>query len=136
MAVKKLLPQLKKQLQNLILFITIVSVLNGAFFNRIGFRIADKPYFNVVVNVIVHTFFRKSLVADNVINYSKRFVPNNLPPNPGKLLDENSIVTLFCAFLLFYHLLLGRNFLAVLFSSNMNGELSDAYKMALIKPPV
>ena len=111
-------------------------MLDGAFFNRIGFRIAEQPYLNIVVNVIAHTFFRESLVVDYVITYSKRFVPNNLPPNTGKLLEVNSIVTLFCAFFLFYHLLSGRNFLSVIFSDTINVELSDAYKTRLFKPPV
>lgn len=125
---------MKKHLQTLISYVLIISVLNGAFFNRIGSKIAERPYFTLVFKAISSVFLKMQVDNGEVVFYSKRFIPNNLPPNQSInfVKDCNN----------FYNNLVVHNQFAE--SSNekpkivfyyKNTSLSKAFKLLLIKPP-
>lgn len=125
---------MNKRLQSFILFVLIISVLNGALFNRVGPKIAEKPYLTMVFNAISSVLFKKQMDNDHALLYSKRFVPNNLPPN--QLLSFEKEYNKY-----YQNLVLKNQFgetaevkSKIVFYFK-NGALSKAFKMLLIKPP-
>lgn len=125
---------MNKHLQTFILYVLIISVLNGAFFNRIGSKIAERPYFTLVFKAISSVLFKKQMDNDDALLYSKRSVPNNLPPNQLLSLEKE--------YSQYYHNLLIKSQFGetsvekskIVFCFK-NAALSKAFKASLIKPP-
>ncbi len=125
---------MNKHLQTFILYVLIISVLNGAFFNRIGSKIAERPYFTLVFKAISSMFFKKQMDNENALLYSKRSVPNNLPPNQLLCFEKE--------YSQFYNNLQIKNQFgetsvekSIIVFYFKNAALSKAYKVLLIKPP-
>ncbi|MFA9215295.1 MAG: hypothetical protein ACEQSR_15885 [Candidatus Methylacidiphilales bacterium] len=125
---------MNKRLQTFILYVLIVSVINGAFFNRIGSRIAERPYFTLIFNTISSVFFKIQLDDVDALLYSKRTVPNNLPPSHS--INFVKDYTSFYNSLFLKHQFADTNIekSKIVFYFK-NAALSDAFKVLLIKPP-
>lgn len=111
-------------------------MLNGALFNRIGSKIAEQPYLKSIVYAIVGLTGNSLPVSTIEIKYSKRFVPNNLPPVTSNTLNfMNEFVHMYDSSFLLHRLKLYAIAISEVFSAKLNEKLSKPFKNDLLRPP-
>lgn len=122
-------------MQKLLLFITLCAVLNGALFNRIGSRIAEQPYFKLV-------FYSLTGLANGLpippieVKYSKRVLPNNLPPSNGNTVNSMSgVVNTYNSSFLLHRLKLYAIGIGEIFAVKYTEKISKPFKIDLLRPP-
>ncbi len=111
-------------------------MLNGAFFNRIGSRIAEQPYLKSIVCAFWSLTSNNTPVSTTEINYSKKFVPNNLPPANGNNLNfTDEFFNVNSESFLLYRLRLYATALSRVLTTRLNEKLSRPFKKDLFRPP-
>lgn len=111
-------------------------MLNGAFFNRIGSRIAEQPYLKSIISALCSLTGNNLPISTIEIKYSKRFVPNNLPPENGNNLSFiNESVHMYNDSFLLHKLKLYVIAVSIIFPAQLNEKLSKPFKNDLLRPP-
>ncbi len=112
-------------------------MLNGALFNRIGSRIADQPYLQHVFYAILGLTITDSINLSTEIKYSKRILPNNLPPDTNNNTSNlmNGVFHIYNSSFLLYRLKLYAIGISGVFAIKLNEKLSKPFKNDLLRPP-